>query len=244
MHSLQLRQQSQHPEHTFHRITLQTNNHRRKKQIIYNNNNNHSTNYDTNAIDTTEQLIKPNMKLEHLSVVTNYKNTVTPNKVRDVHSPPMCKSGTTLPRTHWNISEAINNHFCIHTWARYHLKYTPHHSVLSSTCIYTTMHIFSNTHIFQHVWVPTVSWSLRVRLQCSSRNSRGSLKVCGEALYPNRVTSGVYTKQLRRLTLKRDLRQVLFNEIYQRNTKISTPICSAGKCWGEERETKGGNKII
>ena len=140
------RQQSQHPEHTFRGLTVQTTNHRHNKKTIYDNNNNYSTNLDTNAMNTTEQSIKQNMRLIHSSLVTKYKNTITPSEVLNLHPPSISKTETTLPRnTRKLLAQLIaNKRPFFHTYTnKLSPENTRHHSVPPPPLQQTTQHCTS-----------------------------------------------------------------------------------------------------
>ena len=81
LHGSQLRQQSQHSEHTLHRLTTQEPPARIKKQTNFHNKHRHIT---------TQKNIKTNTAQIHTQIVTNHMQTIPHNKTlnRGYRAPP------------------------------------------------------------------------------------------------------------------------------------------------------------
>lgn len=99
LHASQLRQQALHPEHPLHTLTTQNTNHRHKKQTIFDNNNNYTFNLDTPPNQTTSDTITGNLKLIHTHIVTEYINTLTPNKILNRIAPDISEAEKNLPHS-------------------------------------------------------------------------------------------------------------------------------------------------
>ena len=98
LHSSQLRQLAQDPEHTLHHLTQQEANPRHKKQTPFDNNNNYTYNLDTPPQDTNPQTIEGNKKRIHTHFVETFTNAVT-NKILNANPPPVDPSEKALPHS-------------------------------------------------------------------------------------------------------------------------------------------------
>ena len=99
-----------------------------------------------------------NMKLLHTYIITEYRNTVTQNKVLNLHLPPICKTETTLPRNARRLLAQFraNKSPILRTYVEKILPAT-HSSPLCPLCWqHTTLHIFSTARVFQHLCFPRV----------------------------------------------------------------------------------------
>ena len=182
------RQKSQHSEHTLHDLTLKTTNHKYKKQTIYYNNNNYTTNDDTNAIDTTEQSITQNTKLPLSSILAEQQNTVTPNKVLNLHFLPMCKSEKPLPQNTRRLLAQLEANK--QPFRHAYINKISRETLPSPLCPLCSWQQHGTAHLFNCSYIPTPLGpeSLRVRLRRYSRVGGESWIVCREMVRSWRPT--------------------------------------------------------
>ena len=95
LHSSQLRQQAQHPNHTLHALTLSPPTPRLKKQTVFNNEG-YTANLDSAPEDTTTENIKQNLKVIHTQIVDSHTRDLPRNKVLNQPAPPINSSETDL----------------------------------------------------------------------------------------------------------------------------------------------------
>jgi hypothetical protein len=98
LHSSQLRQKAQHPDHTLHRLTTLPTNARHMKQTTFSNDNNYTTNIDTDPELTDDATIKLNMKTIHTTIVQEFLSNRPHNKLLNRQAPDIDKTEETLPR--------------------------------------------------------------------------------------------------------------------------------------------------
>ena len=98
LHSSQLRQQVQHPDHTLHRLTRQPKQKRYKKQTTFDNNNSYTMNLDTNPDQTNDKTIKENMKTIHTRLVDTYLRQKPKNPLLNDNPPDIDQTEEALPR--------------------------------------------------------------------------------------------------------------------------------------------------
>ena len=98
LHSSQLRQQTQHPNHPLHAFTRQPPPNRYKKQTIFDNNNNYTYNIDLEPDMADNITIKQNIKDIHTSITQNYLHSIPDNRLLNRPPPDIDKSEDTLPR--------------------------------------------------------------------------------------------------------------------------------------------------
>ena len=97
LHTSQLKQKAQYPEHTLHQLTLQPHQPKNMTQTIFHNTH-YTTNRDSTPDTTTLQTVKKIMKLVHTEIVQSHLQTRTSNKVIYDILPKINAQEQTLPR--------------------------------------------------------------------------------------------------------------------------------------------------
>ena len=98
LHSSQLRQKAQHPDHPLHYLTNQPDYPRLMKQTTFNRNNNYTVQIDTDPNTVDEDTTKTNLKTIHTTIVRNHLRDRPDNKVLNRQAPDIDQTEETLPR--------------------------------------------------------------------------------------------------------------------------------------------------
>jgi len=106
LHSSQLRQKSQLPNHPLHSLNIHNPKSRYIRQTIFQNRN-YTTNYDNNQNLFTENTIEENKKRIHSDIVNNYIQSKEPNKILNQIAPEISKNEENIPREYRRISAQL-----------------------------------------------------------------------------------------------------------------------------------------
>ena len=152
LHSSQLRQQSQHPEHPLHNLTRQSQSNRYKKQTIFNNVN-YTYNRDLDPEIANDVNIKLNMKNIHTNITSSYLESRPINKILNRQVPQINKNEETLPRKiRRNLAQLRTNKSPLLQSYLHNIDPNTH---ISPNCPLCKVNIHDTNHLFKCTEIPT-----------------------------------------------------------------------------------------
>ena len=98
LHSSQLRQKAQHPDHPLHYLTIQDDHERRMKRTTLNNRHDYTTRIETDPNTVDQDDIKTILKTIHTTIVRDHLRDRPVNKILNRQAPDIDQDEETLPR--------------------------------------------------------------------------------------------------------------------------------------------------